>query len=54
MKRHKISKRRKKATIKENEVFNNLLKGMDSTVVTSFTPKQLKISAASDRVLEQV
>lgn len=41
MKRHNTSKRRKKASIKENEVFNNLLKGMDSTVVTSFTPKQL-------------
>lgn len=41
MTRHHKSKNHKRASKKENEVFNNLLKGMDSDVVKSLTPKQL-------------
>lgn len=41
MTRHNKSKKHKRASKKENEVFNNLIKGMDSDVVKSLTPKQL-------------
>lgn len=41
MTRQNTAKRRSRASIKKNDIFNNLFKGMDSGVVESFTPKQL-------------
>jgi len=49
MKTHNTSKRRKRASIKKDEVFSNLLKGMDKSVVESFSSKQLNaIKSAID------
>ncbi|MDX2368803.1 MAG: hypothetical protein QNK36_10425 [Colwellia sp.] len=52
MTQHNTSKRRNRASKKENEVFNNLLKGMDSGVVESFTPKQLNAIKAAINIRE--
>jgi len=52
MTQHNKVKSRNRASRKENEVFNNLLKRMDSDIIGSFTPKQLNAIRSAINIRE--
>jgi hypothetical protein len=52
MNQHKKSKKRSRLVSKEKIVFDNLFRGMDQSIVDSFTPEQLKALRKSINIRE--